>query len=104
MDADEKSRSRQYFCTAMSDDEVSKVPEIKAFGIFAKSYIRDRGYYQSFNFTQNSDYIVICTLRCVLFRQSDNPICEKSGYFIFVRITRFHILFFRKSVLFRSHS
>ena len=54
----------------MSDDEVSKVPEIKAFGIFAKSYIRDRDYYQSFNFTQISDYIVICTLRCVLFRQS----------------------------------
>ena len=42
MDADEESRSRQYFCTAMSDDEVSKVPEIMTFGIFDKSYIKNK--------------------------------------------------------------
>ena len=39
MDADEEARSRQYKSTAMSDDEVSKVRKILAFGIFAKSYI-----------------------------------------------------------------
>ena len=78
MDADKESRSRQYDGTAMSDDEVSKVPEIMTFGIFDKSYIRDRDYYQSFNFTQNSDYIVICTLRCVLFRQSATVSFEKN--------------------------
>ncbi|MBR5508157.1 MAG: hypothetical protein IKV88_08930 [Clostridia bacterium] len=42
MDADEESRSRQYDGTAMSDDEVSKVTEIKTFGIFAKSYIKEK--------------------------------------------------------------
>ena len=88
MDADKESRSRQYFCTAMSDDEVSKVPEIKTFGIFDKSYIRDRDNYQSLKITQNSDYILISTLRCVLFRQSERnkcrlvSLCEKYKRFI----------------------
>ena len=50
MDADKESRSRQYDGTAMSDDEVSKVPETKTFGIIAKSYIRDIACYQSFHF------------------------------------------------------
>ena len=40
MDADKESRSRQYDGTAMSDEEVSKVPEIMTFGIFDKSYIK----------------------------------------------------------------
>ena len=42
MDADKESRSRQYDGTAMSDDEVSKVPEIMTFGIFDKSYIKNK--------------------------------------------------------------
>ena len=40
MDADEEARRRQYKGTAMSDDEVSKVRKIIAFGISAKSYIK----------------------------------------------------------------
>ena len=40
MDADEEARSRQYKSTAMSDDEVSKVYKILAFGIYDKSYIK----------------------------------------------------------------
>ena len=70
MDADEESRSRQYGGTAMSDDEVSKVHKIQAFGTFAKSYTKDKNL--------QSKFLVItliigfvCTLRCVLFRQSD---------------------------------
>ena len=39
MDADEEARSRQYECTAMSDDEVSKVSKILPFGTIAKRTI-----------------------------------------------------------------
>ena len=42
MDADEESRSRQYKSTAMSDDEVSKVYKIQAFGIYDKSHINKK--------------------------------------------------------------
>ena len=42
MDADEEARSRQYKGTAMSDDEVSKVYKILAFGIYGKSYINQK--------------------------------------------------------------
>ena len=44
MDADEESRSRQYNGTAMSDDEVSKVCKIKAFGIYDKSFAREKAH------------------------------------------------------------
>ena len=44
MDADEEVRSRQYKGTAMSDDEVSKVYKILAFGIYDKSYINQKGH------------------------------------------------------------
>ena len=39
MDADEEARSRQYKGTAMSDDEVSKVYKIQAFGFLPKATI-----------------------------------------------------------------
>ena len=39
MDADKESRSRQYDGTAMSDDEVSKVYKIHAFGFLPKATI-----------------------------------------------------------------
>ena len=42
MDADEEARSRQYKSTAMSDDEVSKVYKILAFGIYDKSYRNEK--------------------------------------------------------------
>jgi len=42
MDADEEARSRQYKGTAMSDDEVSKVCKIPAFGINDKSYRNEK--------------------------------------------------------------
>ena len=48
MDADKESRSRQYEGTAMSDDEVSKVPKIQAFGKYAKRYIRDKSLLSKF--------------------------------------------------------
>ncbi len=57
MDADEESRSRQYDGTTMSDDEVSKVPEMQSFGIFAKSYIKEKIYNQNFHFTQIVDFV-----------------------------------------------
>ena len=44
MDADEEARSRQYKSTAMSDDEVSKVYKISAFGIYDKSYINEKAH------------------------------------------------------------
>jgi len=44
MDADEEARSRQYKSTAMSDDEVSKVYKILAFGIYGKSYINEKAH------------------------------------------------------------
>ena len=44
MDADEEARSRQYKSTAMSDDEVSKVYETPAFGIYDKSYINEKAH------------------------------------------------------------
>jgi len=44
MDADEEARSRQYKGTAMSDDEVSKVYIISAFGIYGKSYINKKAH------------------------------------------------------------
>jgi len=46
MDADEEARSRQYKGTAMSDDEVSKVYKILAFGIYDKSYINEKAHKQ----------------------------------------------------------
>ena len=46
MDADEEARSRQYKGTAMSDDEVSKVYIISAFGIYDKSYINEKAHKQ----------------------------------------------------------
>ena len=36
------------FGTAMSDDEVSKVPKIQAFGKYAKSYIKDKSLLSKF--------------------------------------------------------
>ena len=47
MDADEESRSRQYDGTAMSDDKVSKAPEIPVFGILAKNNIHIKTYHQN---------------------------------------------------------
>ena len=44
MDADEEARSGQYKSTAMSDDEVSKVYKISAFGIYDKSYINKKAH------------------------------------------------------------
>ena len=44
MDAYEETRSRQYKGTAMSDDEVSKVYIISAFGIYDKSYINKKAH------------------------------------------------------------
>ena len=44
MDADEEARSRQYKGTAMSDDEVSKVYKILAFGIYDKSHINQKAH------------------------------------------------------------
>jgi len=44
MDADEEARSRQYKSTAMSDDEVSKVYKILAFGIYDKSHINKKAH------------------------------------------------------------
>ena len=46
MDADEETRSRQYKSTAMSDDEVSKVYIISAFGIYDKSHINEKAHKQ----------------------------------------------------------
>ena len=45
MDADEEARSRQYKSTAMSDDEVSKVYKIPAFGIYDKSYTNEKAHW-----------------------------------------------------------
>ena len=44
MGADEEARSRQYKGTAMSDDEVSKVCKITAFGIYDKSYRKEKAH------------------------------------------------------------
>ena len=44
MDADEEARSRQYKGMAMSDDEVSKVNKILAFGFYDKSYINGKDH------------------------------------------------------------
>ena len=47
MNADEESRNRQYFATAISDDEVIKVPIISVFATLAKNNINIKAYHQN---------------------------------------------------------